>query len=95
MKSKLKLLLGLTVCLAVLFAPFLLKGSLDGKAYAMGFLGSSGGNGGGDDLSSSTVAPTTKPESPPVSQNPEPATMLLFGAGAVGLAVAKKKFKKK
>jgi hypothetical protein len=90
--SKSKLLFCLAICFAVLFTPFLLGVSLDGKANAMGFLGSSSssGNSSGDgvNLSSPSSAPAAYP-------NPEPATLLLFGAGAVGLAVAIKKFRKK
>jgi hypothetical protein len=94
--SKSRFLFCLAICFAVLFTPFLLGISLDGKAHAMGLLGSSGGNGGNDNISStgSTGAIITEP-APPVSHAPEPTTLLLFGAGAVGLAAVRKKFGKK
>ena len=90
--SKSRFLFCLAICFAVLFTPFLLGISLDGKAHAMGFLGSSGG--GGNDNTSSTGVNLTEP-APPVSHAPEPTTLLLFGAGAVGLGLARKKFRKK
>ena len=96
MISRLRFLFCLTMCLAVLFAPFLVGVSLDGKAYAMGSLGKKPGNDGS--LSNpgaiSNPAPTVQ-NPPPVNHAPEPATLLLFGAGAVGLAAFRKKFKKK
>ena len=109
MNSKLKTLSCITLGLMFLFAPFLLDISPDGKAYAMGFLGSSGG--GGRSSSSGRVAassPATSPESSPglngtepgsgsnpTASVPEPATLLLFGAGAVGMAAFRKKLGKK
>jgi hypothetical protein len=96
MISKLRLIFCLTACLAILFAPFMLGISLDGKAYAMGFLGSSGGS---DNSSSPAVTfsspEQTNPNPPTTYPNPEPATLLLFGAGAIGLAAFRKKFRKK
>jgi hypothetical protein len=88
--SRSRFLFCLAICFAVLLTPFLLGISLDGKAHAMGFLGDSGGN----DNNSSTGTNLAEP-APPVSHAPEPTTMLLFGAGAVGLAVVRKKFRKK
>ena len=79
------------MCLAIFFAPFLLEISQDGKAHAMGFLGGSGGNNHSDGSDGSGVI-TSKPK---VNPTPEPGTLLLFGAGAAGLAVLRKKFKKR
>ena len=97
--SKLKILFCLTVCLTILFAPFLLEISQDGKAYAMGWLGGSGGNDGssGSRAVISTPEPKEEPgaSQPSVHPTPEPATWLLVGAGAAGVAVLRKKFKKK
>ena len=90
--SKLRFLICLTVCFAVLLAPYIFGIFLDGKAHAMGFLGGSGdnNNSGGDGVSLSQPA-----SAPPVHHAPEPTTLLLFGAGAVGLVAFRKKFKKK
>ena len=88
--SNLKKLIYVAIGLTLLFTPFLLDISPDGKAHAMGLLGSSGGN----NNSSGTGANLSEP-APPVSNAPEPATLLLFGAGAVGLAAYRKKFRKK
>ena len=95
MYSKLKVLFCLTVCLTILFAPFFLEISQDGKAYA--FSSRSGNNpsniGGG---SPTTMGYAIEKENPtPVHATPEPATLLLVGAGAAGLLAFRKKFKKK
>jgi hypothetical protein len=99
--SKLKILFYLTISLMLLFSPFLLDISSDGKASAMGILRSKGGN----NRSSGSRVVNSEPENPgePITSPatgaptpvPEPATMLLVGAGALGLAAFKKKFMKK
>jgi hypothetical protein len=97
--SKLKIFLCLSVCLLFLFGPFLLEFAPDGKAYA-------GGDRKGNKKSSHFKSkggpekfgykmPEEDGSQPPVHPTPEPATWLLFGAGAAGLAAYKKKFKKK
>ena len=91
MKAK---LICLTACFAILFAPLFLGISLDGKAHAMGIFGGGGGN--KDNTPSPGVVSEVPDSGPaPVSHAPEPATLILFGAGAVGLAAVRKKFRKK
>jgi hypothetical protein len=85
--SKLKTLFCLAAVLTLLFAPLALQIAQDGNAHAMGF----GGGGGGSDSSPGSFSSGSGPS---VYPNPEPATMLLFGAGAAGL-VAYKKYKNK
>ena len=120
MHKKLKILCYVAISLMLLFSPFLLDTSPDGKANAMGFLGSSGGGDGssnspisfstpasGSDTTSSSpsafsaptsgseTSPTLCPGGPnPTTRVPEPATLILFGAGVISLAVFKKKLKK-
>jgi hypothetical protein len=84
--SKLKIIFCLTVCLTVLFAPFLLEISQDGKTYAFS---SKSNNKSSKAVGEFSAPGYTSPvnDNPPVAHpTPEPATLLLFGAGAVGLA---------
>ena len=100
--SKLKLLFFITMSLMLLFAPFLLDISPDGKTYAMG---SSGSKPKGHHFSSGQFAYSNPDSNSDTNQTldpgqapapvPEPATLLLFGAGAVGMAAFRKKFRKK
>jgi hypothetical protein len=87
--SKLRTLFCLAAVLTLLFAPLALGISHHGNAYAGMLFG--GGGGSGSSSPSGTTVSTAEPETYP---NPEPATMLLFGAGAAGL-VAYKKYRKK
>ena len=82
--SKLKTLFCLAAVLTLLFAPLALEIAQDGNAYAMIF------SGGGSNSSSGSFSATGAP----AAHTPEPATMLLFGAGAAGL-VAYKRYKNK
>ena len=85
--SKFKTLFCIAVGFTLLFAPLALEISPDGNAYAGIFSGGGGGGNGGNGGTniSDSGAPT--------AATPEPATLLLFGAGAVGL-VAYRKYKK-
>ena len=80
--SKVKVLFCMAAVLTLLFAPLALEISHAGALF--------GGGGGGSDSSPGVISGTDAP----AAHAPEPATMLLFGAGAVGL-VAYKKFKNK
>jgi hypothetical protein len=82
---KFKTLFCLAAVLTLLFAPLALEISIGGNAHAMIF----SGGGGSDSSPGGSIS-----GSPSVYPNPEPATMLLFGAGAAGL-VAYKKYKNK
>ena len=90
--SKQRILIYVAMALALLFTPFLLDISPDGKAQAMGILGGSGGNNNSSDGGVAVVSPG---DQPPVHHTPEPATMLLVGGGAIGLVALRKKFRKK
>jgi hypothetical protein len=93
--SKLKTLFCLAAVLTLLFAPFVLEISQHGNAYGGILFGGGGGSGsgsaGGGD---GTTISDTPDNTAPTAHTPEPATMLLFGAGAAGL-VAYKKYRKK
>jgi hypothetical protein len=96
--SKLKIFLSMTVCLMFLFAPFFLDISLDGKAYA--FSSKKGNKRHAVASPSEAGGPSTfgfdeREGSKAPAPVPEPATWLLVGAGAAGLAAYKKKFRKK
>ena len=91
--SKLKVLVLVSLGLMLLFTPFLLDISHDGKAYA--FMSRDANNGSKGDGSRSTGGYSIVGDQPPIHATPEPATLLLVGAGAVGLAAARKKFWKK
>ena len=88
--SKFKTLFCIAAGFTLLFAPLALEISPDGNAYA-GILsgGGGGGNGGNGGSGGTTISDTGAP----TAAAPEPATLLLFGAGAVGL-VAYRKYKK-
>jgi hypothetical protein len=105
MSTALRILFLLTMSLTLLIAPVALEIDLGGKAHAMGSLKGGQGHpdgGAGGKSSSGKIAKTYRHNNPkngrPLSQPspvPEPTTMLLFGAGAIGLAALKKKFDKK
>jgi hypothetical protein len=94
--SKLKIFFCLTACLLFLFAPFLLEIAPDGNSYAFS---SRSGNKGiriSDASNPGTFGYNEDPaDSTDTVKVPEPATWLLLGAGAAGLAAFKRKLKKK
>jgi hypothetical protein len=100
--SKPKIFLGMMVCLIFLFAPFFTDICPDGKAYAFSSkkgnkhigVASHSGGGGDEDNTFGYKIVKDNPENSPAPV-PEPATWLLLGAGAAGLAAYKKKFRKK
>ena len=90
--AKFKILFCVAAAITLLFAPFVLEISQDGNAYAgVLFGGGSGGDGGSGSSSGTTISDTE----PSTAHTPEPATLLLFGAGAAGLVVYRKYRKKK
>ena len=99
--SKLRIIFCLTVCLTILFAPFLLEISQDGKTYAFSSRSHNKSSNTKDKpMFGNTQVndePTTLVNDEPTAPAPvpEPATWLLIGAGAAGIAAFRKKFKKK
>ena len=92
--SKFKVLFFLSMGLTLLFAPLSLEILPGGETYAMANWFSQDRSNNGSSGNVQVTSPEQAPGTPAVHPTPEPATLLLFGAGAAGLA-AFKKFKKK
>ena len=93
--SKFKVLFFLSIGLILVFAPFSMDIFPGGESYAMSKWFSQDRSNSDSSGSSRFVSSGQEPGTPPVHPTPEPATLLLFGAGALGLAAFRKKFRKK
>lgn len=93
-KLKLKILLCSALCLTVVFAPIALDFFPSGTSYAGSWWWEKPPR---PDTPGPTpffrINPDPKPGEQPAPV-PEPATLLLFGCGAIGLVALRKKFKK-
>ena len=97
---KIKIFLSLSISLIVMLAPPAIEILPGAGAHAMGFLGSKAGSDRSPGSRVVYASPQSNPadldpRSAPPTPVPEPATWLLLGSGAAGLAALKKKFKKK
>ena len=97
MDSKLKILFYLTISLTLLFAPFSLDILPGGETYAMAkwFPKDQSNSDSAGHIKVASPEQKSGPSNAPIHPTPEPATLLLFGAGAVSLAAIRKKFRKK
>ena len=95
--SKLKILFCLAVSLLFLFAPLLIGVIPDGKVYAMGSFGKKAGDDGYNSSGYTYGGYKFEGDRDGCKPHalPEPATWLLFGAGAAVTAAFIKKFRAK